>query len=196
MRNGNLREYFPRSFTTVCFTLLLLSMTTFVWAQAQNWWVLPSTGPAERGKMEEIKLKKKAFLNVTFETSGPGQITSTSEQADIRKNVTDAFKAHKDLTVVLNPATADFAVVVKAAAASGAAETERPANFSVALDSDAEISVDVTVLVPGAKLADGTFKSRAVWQVSSPNVQMEPGAGARFVVNGFLWELKKLREGK
>jgi len=146
--------------------------------------------------MEEIKLKKKVFLNVTFETSGPGQITSTSEQADIRKNVSDAFKAHKDLTVVLNPATADFAVVVKASASTAGAETERPANFSVSLDSDAEISVDMTVLVPGAKLFDGTFKSRAVWQVSSPNVQMEAGAGARFVVDGFLWELKKLREAK
>ncbi len=56
--------------------------------------------------------------------------------------------------------------------------------------------MEVTVLVPGAKLADGTFKSRSVWQVSSPNVQMEAGAGARFVVDGFLWELKKLREAK
>jgi hypothetical protein len=196
MRNGKLRKYPPRVFITVSFTLLLLILATSVWAQAQNWWVLPATGAAERGKMEEIKLKKKVFLNVTFETSGPGQITSTSEQADIRKNVSDAFKAHKDLTVVLNPATADFAVVVKASTSTGGAETERPANFSVSLDSDAEISVDVTVLVPGLKLADGTFKSRAVWQVSSPNVQMEPGAGARFVVDGFLWELKKLRERK
>ena len=196
MRIGKVREYSPRVFTTVCFTLLLLALTTSVWAQAQNWWVLPANGAAERGKMEEIKLKKKVFLNVTFETSGPGQITSTSEQADIRKNVSDAFKAHKDLTVVLNPATADFAVVVKASASTAGAETERPANFSVSLDSDAEISVDMTVLVPGAKLFDGTFKSRAVWQVSSPNVQMEAGAGARFVVDGFLWELKKLREAK
>jgi hypothetical protein len=196
MRNGNLREYFPRAFTTVCFTLLLLTITTLASAQAQNWWVLPSTGAAERGKMEEIKLKKKVFVTVTFESAGPGQITSTAEQADIRKNVTDAFKSHKDLTVVLNPSTADFAVIVKAAASTGGSEAERPANFSVSLDSDAEISVDVTVLVPGGKLADGTFKSRAVWQVSSPNVQMEPGAGARFVVNGFLWELKKLRESK
>src|SRR6187399_1636804 len=100
MRNGNLRENFPRVFTPVCFTLLLLSITCLASAQAQNWWVLPSTGAAERGKMEEIKLKKKVFLNVTFETSGPGQITSTSEQADIRKNVSEAFKAHKGLTVV------------------------------------------------------------------------------------------------
>ena len=79
MRIGKIREYSPRIFTTVCFTLLLLAITTTVWAQAQNWWVLPSNGAAERGKLEEIKLKKKVFLNVTFETSGPGQITSTSE---------------------------------------------------------------------------------------------------------------------
>jgi hypothetical protein len=196
MRNGKIRKNFPRVFKTVSFTLLLLAITTSVWAQAQNWWVLPSNGAVERGKLEEIKLKKKVFLNVTFETSGPGQITSTSEQSDIRKNVSDAFKGHKDLTVVLNPATADFAVIVKAAASTAGAENEHPANFSISADADSEISVDVTVLVPGAKLADGTFKSRSVWQVSSPNVQMEAGAGARFVVNGFLWELNKLRTAK
>ena len=195
MRIGKFRGYPPRVFTTVCFILLLLAMATTIWAQAQNWWVLPSNGAVERGKLEEIKLKKKVFLNVTFETSGPGQITSSSEQADIRKNVSDAFKAHKDLTVVLNPATADFAVIVKASSAVGT-ENEHPANFSVSSDSDSEISVDVTVLVPGAKLPDGTFKSRSVWQVSSPNVQMEAGAGARFVVSGFLWELSKLRTAK
>jgi hypothetical protein len=171
-------------------------MGTSVWAQAQNWWVLPASGAGERGKLEEIKIKKKVYLNVTFDNSGPGQITNAAEQADIRKNVANAFKAHKDLTVVLNPATADFAVIVKTSASVAGAETERPGNFSVALDPDAEISVDVTVLVPGTKLSDGTFKSRSVWQVSSQNVQMEAGAGAAFVVDGFLWELKKLRERK
>ena len=194
MRIRKFREYSTRIFTTVCFILFLLTVTATIWAQAQNWWVLPSNGAAERGKLEEIKLKKKVFLTVTFETSGPGQITSTSEQADIRKNVSDAFKGHKDLTVVLNPATADFAVIVKAAASTAESE-QHPANFSVS-DSDSEISVDVTVLVPGAKLSDGTFRSRSVWQVSSPNVQMEAGAGARFVVNGFLWELNKLKTAK
>ena len=193
MRIRKFSVFSPRIFATVCFTLILLTITMTVWAQAQNWWVLPSNGAAERGKLEEIKLKKKVFLNVTFETSGPGQITSSSEQADIRKNVSDAFRGHKDLTVVLNPATADFAVIVKAAASTG--EAEHPANFSVS-EADSEVSVDVTVLVPGAKLSDGTFKSRSVWQVSSPNVQMEAGAGARFVVNGFLWELNKLRNAK
>jgi hypothetical protein len=196
MRIRNFREHSPRVFTTVCFTLLLMAITTTVWAQAQNWWVLPSNGAVERGKLEEIKLKKKVFLNVTFETSGPGQITSSSEQADIRKNVSDAFKGHKDLTVVLNPATADFAVIVKASASTSGAESEHPANFSVSADADSEISVDVIVLMPGTKMADGTFRSRSVWQVSSPNVQMEAGAGARFVVNGFLWELNKLRTAK
>src|SRR4051812_46118884 len=195
MRIRKFREYSRPFFTTVFFTILLMAITTTVWAQAQNWWVLPSNGAIERGKLEEIKLKKKVFLNVTFETAGPGQITSTSEQADIRKNVSDAFKGHKDLTVVLNPAMADFAVIVKASASAAGTETDHPANFSVS-DSDSEISVDVTVLVPGAKLSDGTFKSRSVWQVSSPNVQMEAGAGARFVVSGFLWELNKLRSSK
>ena len=94
----------------------------------------------------------------------------------------------------MNPGTADFAVIVKAAASTAEAE-QHQTNFSVS-DSEAEISVDVTVLVPGAKLSDGTFKSRSVWQVSSTNVQMEAGAGARFVVNGFLWELNKLRTAK
>ena len=87
-------------------------------------------------------------------------------------------------------------MIVKASASAAGAETEHPANFSVSPDSDSEISVDVIVLVPGAKLSDGTFKSRSVWQVSSPNVQMEAGAGARFVVSGFLWELNKLRTAK
>jgi hypothetical protein len=196
MRNVKLGRYSPQIFTTVCFTLLLLILSTSVWAQVQNWWVLPATGAAERGKIEEIKIKKKVFINVTFDNSGPGQITSTVEQADIRKNVTDAFKAHKGLTIVNTPSMADFAVIVKTTAAAAGNETEHTGNFSVALDPDEEISVEVTVLVPGAKLADGTFKSRSVWQISSPNVQMEAGAGARFVVDGFLWELKKLREAK
>ena len=195
MRIARIEKISPRVIATVCFTAILLALSTAVWAQAQNWWVLPAQGAAERGKIEEIKLKKKVYVSVAFDSSGPGQITSTVEQADIRKNVLDGFKAHKDLMVVSSAATAEFAVVVKASAATAGPENERPGNFSVATDAE-EVSVDVTVLVPGAKLADGTFKSRSVWQVSSPNIQMEAGAGARFVVEGFLWELKKLRDGK
>jgi len=179
----------------VIFFLLILCTTA--WAQSQNWWILPSIGPAERGKLEEIKAMKKVYLNVTFDSSGAGQITNTTEQADIRKNVEDAFKAHKGLSIVSNPLQAEFAVIVRTTLASAGAETERPGNFSVALDPDSEISVEVTVLVPGAKLpSGGLFKPRSVWQISSSNVQLEAGAGARFVVDGFLWELKKLREGK
>lgn len=196
MRSVSVRKFSARVVATVCFTSLLLAMSAVVWAQTNNWWMLPTAGASERGKIEEIKIKKKVYLNVTFDNAGPGQITSTSERDDIRKNVLDAFKAHKGLTIVSTPATADFAVIVKTTASVASGDAERPANFSVSLDPDAEIAVEVTVLVPGAKLADGTFKSRSVWQVSSPNVQMEAGAGARFVVDGFLWELKKLREAK
>lgn len=195
MRYLNVGKSFPRIFTTACFTFFLLTLTATVWAQAQNWWVIPTQGAGERGKIDELKLKKKVYLNVTFDSTGPGQISNDSERNDIRKNVLDAFKAHKGLTIVSNPSLADFAVIVKTTASTAGADTA-PGNFSVALDPDAEISVEVTVLVPGAKNADATFKPRTVWQVSSPNVQMEAGAGARFVVDGFLWELKKLREGK
>jgi len=196
MRYARFGKYSPRVFKTVCFALLLLTTSAAVWAQSQNWWVLPATGPAERGKIDEIKIMKKVYLNVTFESGGPGQITSATEQSDIRKNVADAFKAHKGLTIVSNPLQADFAVIVRTSMSVAGPETERPPNFSVALDPDAEISVEVTVLVPGAKLPAGLFKPRSVWQVSSPNVQLEAGAAARFVVDGFLWELKKIRDGK
>ena len=197
MRIAKIGKSSPRVLWTACITLILLALCTTVWAQSQNWWVLPTTGPAERGKLDEIKTAKKVYLNVTFDSSGAGQITNTTEQADIRKNVEDAFKAHKGLTIVSNPLQAEFAVIVRSTLAAAGGETERPANFSVALDPDAEISVEVTVLVAGAKMpTGGTFKPRSVWQISSSNVQLEAGAAARFVVDGFLWELKKLREGK
>jgi hypothetical protein len=183
-------KYSLRVVTTVCSILAILVMATAVWAQTQNWWIPGAqAGLPERGKIDEIKTKKKVYVNVTFESTGPNQITNTTEQSDIKKNVLDAFKAHKTLTVVPNGAMADFAVIVRAAAGVGGAEAERPANFSVALDPDAEISVDVTVLAPGTKQSDGSFKSRLVWQASSPNVQTEAGAGVRFAVDGFLWEL-------
>jgi hypothetical protein len=196
MRNIKSETGYLRVFTIVSVSFLLLVLAAAALAQSQNWWVLQAGAQLERGKIEEVKMLKKVYVNVTFDNSGTGQITNTTEQQDIRNNVLQAFKAHKGLTVVTNPALAEFAVIVRTTATSAGTETERPANFSVALDPDAEIAVDVTVLIPGAKLPGGLFKSRAVWQVSSPNVQMEAGAGARFAVDGFLWELSKIRGTK
>src|SRR5207244_12888566 len=99
MRIAKFEKVFPRVLKTVCFTLFLLALCTTVWAQSQNWWVLPSSGAAERGKIDEIKNLRKVYLIVTFDSSGAGQITNTTEQADIRKNVEDAFKATEGITI-------------------------------------------------------------------------------------------------
>src|SRR5437763_11837513 len=107
MRIGKIRANSPRVLA-VFFTLLLLTLGTVISAQSQNWWVLQATGASERGKLDEIKTMKKVYVNVTFENAGPGQITSTAERDDISKNVREAFKAHKGLTIVTNPALAEF----------------------------------------------------------------------------------------
>jgi len=197
MHNTRLQKLSLRVTTTFVLSAVLLAFCPTAKAQAQNWWSLPQqTGAVERGKMEELKAKKKVYVNVTYDNNLPGQVTSASEKADIQKSVLKAVSAHKGLTVVANPSTAEFAVLVRITTSPLSAEAEHTGNFSVALDPEAEIGVEVTVLVPGAKLADGTFKPRTVWVSSSQNVQTEAAPGATFVVGGFLWELKKLKDAK
>jgi hypothetical protein len=197
MHNNRLQKLLLRITTAFVLSAVLLAICPTARAQSQNWWTLPQqTGAVERGKLEELKTKKKVYVSVTYDNNLPGQVTSASEKADIQKSVLKAVSSHKGLTVVLNPASAEFAVLVRIIASPAAAEAERPGNFSVALDPDAEIGVEVNVVVPGAKLADGSFKPRTVWQNSSPNVQTEAAPGASFVVGGFLWELKKLKDAK
>ena len=187
-----------RVMTTIASAGVLLAFCLTANAQSQNWWTLPQqTGAIEHGKLDELKARKKVYVNVTYDNNLPGQVTSSTEKADIQKAVLKAVSSHKGLTVVANPSTAEFAVLVRITASPSNAEVERPGNnFSVALDPEAEIGVEVTVLVPGTKLADGSFKPRSVWQNGSANVQTEAAPGATFVVGGFLWELKKLKDVK
>jgi len=180
----------------VGFILIVVAISAPVWAQVQNWWVLPSNGAAEQGKLTELKTKKRVYVDVVLNRPGIGQISSTTQQADVRKNVVDAFKSQKELSVVLSPENAEFALLVRTTVSVPGADSPHPANFSVVLDQDEEVSVEVTVLVPGGKLPDGTFKARSVWEGFSSNVQMGAVAGSRFMVDGFLWELKKMREKK
>jgi hypothetical protein len=197
MHIARLKNLSLRVVASFVFVGVLLAICSSAKAQSQNWWALPQqTGAVEQGKIEELKTKKKVYVNVTYDNNLPGQVTSSAEKTDIQKSVLKAVSAHKGLTVVGDPKMAEFAVQVRITASPAASETERTGNFSVALDPDAEIGVDVTVLVPGAKLADGSFKPRTVWHNSSPNVQTEAAPGATFVVGGFLWELKKLKDAK
>ena len=185
-----------RTFKTFGFIAIAVAISTPLWAQAQNWWVLPPDGAYEQGRLSEIKTKHRVYVDVVLSRPGLGQITSSTQQADVRKNVVEAFRSHKDLSVVLNPESADFAVVLRTTVSLPGTDGARPSNFSVVLDQDEEVSVELTVLVPGAKLPDGTFRPRSVWQGFSSNVQMGALAGSRFMVDGFLWELKKTREKK
>ncbi len=186
-----------RVMTTIVFAGVLLAFCLTANAQSQNWWSLPQqTGSIEHGKLEELKAKKKVYVNVTYDNNLPGQVTSSAEKSEVQKAVLKAVSSHKGLTVVASPAAAEFAVLVRITASPASAEIERPGNFSVALDPEAEIGVEVTVLVPGTKLADGSSKPRSVWQNGSANVQTEAAPGATFVVGGFLWELKKLKDVK
>jgi hypothetical protein len=196
MNNCNKGNSVVGLFRAICFVSLVLEMAPLVLAQVQNWWVLPLTGAVEHGRLDEIKTKRNVFVDVALNRPGLGQITSTTEQADIRKSVVAAFRSIKELSVVSVPEKADFVVILQTTVSVPAPESPRPANFSVVLDQDEEVSVEMTVLVPGGKLPDGTFRSRSVWEGFSPNVQMGALAGSRFVVDGFLWELQKIREKK
>ena len=89
------------------------------------------------------------------------------------------------------PEEADFAVLVRASMVEG--RGDRGPNFSLLLDPEAEVSIEVFVIVPGGSREDG-LHPRIVWEASSPNAQIEAASAARFTVDGFLWELKKLRK--
>jgi len=181
----------------VAFALLLISaLTPAARSQAsQNWWNLNTEREsAEKGKLKEILTKKRIYVNVSFSDTTPNSQGGNYEQSTVSRAVNEAISAHKDLKKVTYPEEAEFAVIVRAATAQGTGD--RGPNFSLLLDSEAEVSLEVLVLVPGGKRADGTHAPRIVWDASSPNTQIEPAAAARFTIDGFLWELRKLREKK
>jgi hypothetical protein len=105
--------------------------------------------------------------------------------------VLDAFSVYKDIQVVPIPSQADFAVVVNATATTE--NGDRVPNLSFVLDPSTAIAVDVLVLVPGSKRPDGTIRPRVVWGSSVANAQVEAQSAARSTVDGFLWELSKLK---
>jgi hypothetical protein len=172
------------------------SSQTIVPLSTRNWWAPGNTSRdvTEKGKFSELQTKTKVYINVSFAESRLDSPISPAEKRAVETAVKEAVSSQKGLQVVNVPATAEFAVLVRTSTASGAGE--RGPNFSLALDDDAEVSVDVTVVIPGAKQQNGTFVPRVVWESSSPHAQVEAPAAARFTVDGFLWELKKLQSKK
>ena len=180
----------------LCSTLLALAFSDVAAAQtAQNWWTLNvERDLAEKGKLKELLTKKKVYVNVSFSDTRPNSPANSQEQNNVSRAVNEAVAARKDLQKVTYPEEAEFALLVRASTAQGTGD--RGPNFSLLLDPDAEVAIEVLVLVPGSKRADGTRAPRLVWEASSPNAQLEAAPAARFTVDGFLWELRKLREKK
>ena len=186
----------------VCSTALVLAISfpalsqTAVPAGTRNWWAPGNTArdTTERGKFTELQARKKVYINISFAESRLDSPISPAERRAVEQAVKEAVSSQKNLQVVNVPENAEFAVLVRTSTGSGS--SERGPNFSLVLDEDAEVSVDVTVVIPGGKQPNGTFVPRVVWESSSPHAQVEAPAAARFTVDGFLWELKKLQDKK
>ena len=176
----------------VAFVLLVSAQALM--AQARDWWTVSDRDTAQRGRLDEILTRKKVYLNVTFSDNRPDSQINTTERNDIIQTVKEAIASQKDMKMVTYPEEAEFAVLVRASTGQGTGE--QGPNFSLLLDAEAEVAIEVLVLVPGTRRPDGTRMPRIVWDASSPNTQTEAASAARFTIDGFLWELKKLRAKK
>ena len=185
-----------RIFRRLIVLLVCSAFTQLASAQgSQSWWTLNvERDLAEKGKLKELLTKKKVYVNVTFSDTRPNSPVNGPEQNNVNRTVNEAIASQKYLQRVTYPEEAEFAIVVRATTAQGAGD--RGPNFSLLLDAEAEVAIEVVVLVPGDKQPDGTRAPRLVWEASSPNTQLEAAPAARFMVDGFLWELRKLREKK
>jgi hypothetical protein len=175
----------------LCSTLFLLG-STLGQIQTPNWWTVTiDREGTEKGKLQDLANRKKVYVNVTFSDTRPNPPLNSAEQNDIQDSVKEALSVQKDLKIVTFPEEADFAIIVRLSTGQG--NGDRGPNFSLLLETEAEVSIDVIVVVPGGRQPDGTRAPRIVWEASSPNTQVEARSAARFTVDGFLWELKKLR---
>jgi hypothetical protein len=175
-------------------SLLVFAMTFALAtpARGQNWWST-GDGTAEAGKLQELKQKRKVFLNVAFSTT-EADVNAQQEQNQIRRVVTRALEAYKGLELVGTADQAEIAISVIASQSSG--PTGGPAtlgNFSLSLDPNVQVPLEVTVLIRGTLQRNGTYRPRIVWTMSSQNVHGEPGPAAVFAVDGFIDQLKKAR---
>lgn len=178
---------------------LLVFVMTFALAtpaRAQNWWST-GDGNTESGKLQELRQKRKVFLNVVFSTTEI-EVNAQQEQTQIRRVVTRAIEAYKGLQLVGTADQAEMAISVEASQSNNptAGDPATLGNFSLNLAPNIQVPLEVTVLVRGALLRNGTYRPRVVWKMSSVNVQGEPGPAAVFGVDGFIDELKKVRGEK
>jgi hypothetical protein len=161
-------------------------------AGAQNWWSA-ADGTSEAGKLQELRQKRKVFLNVVFSTT-ENDVNAQQEQTQIRRVVTRALEAYKGLQLVGTADQAEIAISIVASQSNGPAGGPATlGNFSLNLDPNIQVPLEVTVLIRGTLQRNGTYRPRIVWSMSSQNVHGEPGPAAVFAVDGFIDQLKKAR---
>jgi hypothetical protein len=174
---------------TTSFTILVLAAP----AAAQNWWT-GGDGSSELGKLQELKRKQKVYLNVVFTTTEP-EINPQQEQTLIRNIATRAIAAYKGLTLVGTPDQAELAISIVASQSNGGLAATQHA-LAANQDPNLETPLQVAVLVRGAQQRNGTYRARVVWNSTTSNVQGEPAPAAAFAINGFIDQLKRVREEK
>ena len=180
-----------------CLVLLACGAAGVAQAQTEpvpsgNWWSPSAENGWETGKLSELTNKKKVYVVASFTDARTISEPSPTRTGDVHRVVLEALTAHKDLEVVPVPSQADFAILVRTSATTDSGE--RPPNLSLALDPSTVVAVDVQVLVPGSKRSNGFIQPRVVWESSIANAQVEAQSAARSTVDGFLWELSKLKE--
>jgi hypothetical protein len=179
-----------------CFVLLMSGAAGPAQAQTElvasgTWWNPSADGAWENGKITELANKKKVYVVASFTDSRTISEPSPTRTGDVHRVILQAITEHKELQLVSVPSQADFVILVRATATTDSGD--RAPNLSLALDPSTVVAVDVQVLIPG-KQSNGTVQPRVVWASSVANAQVEAQYAARSTVDGFLWELSKLKD--
>lgn len=173
--------------------LLFLVAIPAIPAQGQSWWSLSQPAlDAEAGRLEELKDKRRVYIVVNAQSQDFEQVSSQSRRDLIRRRVVQSLAAYKHLEVVSTPERADFAFNITAT--QGPIAMSLPGNFSAGLDPNEQVGLTMLVLVRGSAQPFGDPRPRVVWDFWCDNVRSEPWTAAAFVIEGFLQELKRVRQ--
>ena len=166
-------------------------------ARPQDWWWPPLRGDAERGKVEEIKDKRRVY--VTFFA-----FTGRRDSDEVRRHVLRALTSYEGVEVVSSIEQADFALHVSASRLPpDARRFGGPGQLPVRSDAPPRrpgepewpTRLELLVLVRGAEQTDGTHRPRIVWKTSREAWE-RVGVGAGSGVRAFVGSLKKVRGEK
>ena len=179
----------------IMFLAVVLSMTSVpATAQVSTWWTASGDSATETGRMQELKEKRRVFVQVSYRST-EASFNTQPELVALRAAVSRTLSAYDGLEIVLAPERAELAIVVNATHVA-ASTNSAGGNFAASLDPDVEAALEVIVLVRGAMQRDGGYRPRVVWELSSQNVRGEPAPAAAFALDGFINQLKKARGEK